>query len=631
MNTKRIVALFAAVLMLVCLFSACSNQPAATTDNSASSSNTTNTTTDTKTDDKKDTTTTTTPDAPAEEDIETITWLARDTGENYKIWAEKEGENALLMKCVENQHKYGFEVETSFSAAEVYTTTVTSLGASGTLPQIYGTYGAIDSTTLVDWTNRGMFLSCTDVLAESTGNMVKAFGDDGLYKWARAKAAHTDGDWYIVMITNDPARYLVIHEEDGPLRVGVQLHGIYGLMTRLDWLESLGLTMPQNPDEYYEACLRMHEEDINGNGQKDERIIIGLGTAYQQQGIGQWYGLPYNDFFSDPSNGKVEVGMLYPGFADWATYLNKFYDHQLVYNNEGGHPWVEVANYLAENNVISWYVQANFLWSSGRSNTGDDNCNYQPMPIIAAVDGVKARIICQEATAAEWGISYNSANCTPKTAAKFTDCVYSYEQWFIRYYGIEGKAWDYEDDGVHIHDYTLDEGYEKGDIDQQYLCNMDNSWLGFLGYFPIPYFKDLWDPEARIYQSAQEAIDAGEPYAEAGIAREVWMANNKVDYDQPNWVQLNNVAQYGEKNINVACYYDFETLPTAEEAEIQGDLASDLKTYVQEVGTKLIIGDYDVANLQQYIDYAYDNLGLQQYIDIQQARVDRYMKAMGLY
>ena len=109
------------------------------------------------------------------------------------------------------------------------------------------------------------------------------------------------------------------------------------------------------------------------------------------------------------------------------------------------------------------------------------------------------------------------------------------------------------------------------------------------------------------------------------------MANNKVDYDQPNWVQLNAVAQYGEKNINVACYYDFETLPTAEEAEIQGDLGSDLKTYVQEVGTKLIIGDYDVANLQQYIDYAYDNLGLQQYLDIQQARVDRYMKAMGLY
>jgi ABC-type glycerol-3-phosphate transport system substrate-binding protein len=259
MNTKRIIALFAAILMLVCLFSACANDTAKTDSSSSSSSTSTDTKTDTKkddtkTDDKKDDAKT---DAPAEDDIEIITWLARSSDENYNLWKEKG--SALLDQCVANQHQYGFEVETSFSAAEVYTTTVTSLGASGTLPQIYGTYGAIDSTTLVDWTNRGMFLSCTEVLAESSGNMVKAFGDDGLYKWARAKAAHTDGDWYIVMITNDPARYLVIQEEDGPCRVGVQLHGIYGLMTRKDWLGKLGLEMPQHPDEYYEACLRMHE------------------------------------------------------------------------------------------------------------------------------------------------------------------------------------------------------------------------------------------------------------------------------------------------------------------------------------------------------------------------------------
>ena len=635
MNTKRIIALFAAILMLICLFSACAGNTGKT-DDSASSSKV-DAKTDTKKDDakkddkmddgKKDNGKT---DTPVEDELETISFLARSNGENYNTWKEKEGANANLMQCVENQHKYGFEVETSFAAAEVYTTTVTSLGASGNLPQVYGTYGAIDSTTLVDWTNRGMFVPCSSVLAESSGNMVKAFGDDGLYKWARAKAAHTDGDWYIVMITNDPARYLKITEEDGPCRVGVQLHGIYGLMTRQDWLDKLGLTMPQNPDEYYEACLKMHEEDINGNGQKDERIIVGLGSAYQQQGIGQWYGLPYQDFFSDPSNGKVEVGMLYPGYADWATYLNKFYSHQLVYNNEGGHPWVEVSNYIAKNNVISWYCQANAIWSNGRTNSGDDNCNYQPMPIIAAVDGVKARIICQEATAAEWGISYNAANCSPKTAAKFTDCVYSYEQWLVRYYGIEGKGWEYESDGVHIHDFTQDPGYTKGDIEDQYLANMDKSWIEFLGYFPIPFFKDLWDPTHVIYQSAQEAVDVGEPYAENATTREIWMTNNKVDYDQPNWVQLNNVAKYGEKNINVACYYDFETLPTAEEAEIQGDLSSDLKTYVQEVGTKLIIGDYDVSKLQEYIDYAYENLSLQKYIDIQQTRVDRFMEAMGL-
>ena len=126
MNTKRIIALFAAILMLVCLFSACANTEK--TDTSASTS-TTDTKTDTKKDDtkkddKKDDTKT---DAPVEDEIEIITWLARSSDENYNLWKDKG--SALLDQCVANQHQYGFEVETSFSAAEVYTTTVTSLGA----------------------------------------------------------------------------------------------------------------------------------------------------------------------------------------------------------------------------------------------------------------------------------------------------------------------------------------------------------------------------------------------------------------------------------------------------------------------------------------------------------------------
>lgn len=84
------------------------------------------------------------------------------------------------------------------------------------------------------------------------------------------------------------------------------------------------------------------------------------------------------------------------------------------------------------------------------------------------------------------------------------------------------------------------------------------------------------------------------------------------------------------ENINVAAYYDYETLPTAEEAAIQSEYANDLKTYLVETATKLVMGEYNVADLQSYIDYAYENLGLQEYIDVQQIRVDRFMDAMGL-
>ena len=238
MNTKRILALLAALLMLVCLFAGCSNNSGKTNDggNQGQSDD------KGKTDDKQG------DDKPNTDELETITYLAYARSDNYTTWVNAES-HANLDKCVENQHQYGFEVETSFCDPEVYTSTVTSLAAAGNLPQVFGTYGAIDSSTLVDWTDRGMLLSCSEVLEYSSGNMIKAFGDDGLYDWARAKATHHDGDWYIVMITNDPARGLRITEEDGEYRVNVQLHGIYAWPIRQDWLDDLGLDMPTTPQE----------------------------------------------------------------------------------------------------------------------------------------------------------------------------------------------------------------------------------------------------------------------------------------------------------------------------------------------------------------------------------------------
>ena len=154
--------------------------------------------------------------------------------------------------------------------------------------------------------------------------------------------------------------------------------------------------------------------------------------------------------------------------------------------------------------------------------------------------------------------------------------------------------------------------------------------MGFVSYLPTPRDADMWSPMAMSYESPQAAIDAGEPYAEAPTTPEEWKAQNGVDYEQPNWVMLNALAELGEENVNIAAYYDYETLPTAEESKIQSELATDLKTYLQETATKLVIGDLNVADLQSLIDYAYDTLGLQDYIDVQQARVDRFMDAMGL-
>ncbi len=620
MNTKRLIALLAALLMIVALFSACSNNEGKD-DNEGDQNNTGD---DANTpDDGNDT-----PDENGE--LVTISWMGRGTTDNLKL--AQDGDYANLNKIHEIAAQYGFEIESTQADTSVYVNTINSLMAAGQLPDAYITYGMIDNNTIVSWIEAGRFLSCSDIMEASSGNMAKFFADDGQLKFAKAAATYTDGDWYYVFMTNDTARSVQVTESDGPLRAVVQIHGLYSVMTRQDWLDKLSLSMPTTTEEYYEACLAMNQNDVNGNGQNDERIIMGLGTEYQFQGIGQWFGLPYIDFIEDPSSGEVEVGILSEGFADWATYLNKFYNDSLIYNNEGGHPWTNTATFIAENNVISWTLTPNNLWKNGRDNSGDADCNYQPMPLIAAVEGVAPRVMVQEAAAAELAVSFNADSISAEDAAKLIDFAYSYELYLLYYFGIEGEAWEFEEDGVTVDNFTQHEGYKKGDIENQYLSltGMENAFAGMVSYTPNPKDQDLWASNAHVYNSYAEALEAGEPYAQDGYDEARWMDLNAWEETSPLAKYMQMIADYGDENINWAAYYTFATLPTLEESDIQGQYGNDLKTYLIETATKLVIGDYKVADLQTYIDYAMDNLGLQEYIDAQQGRVDRFMDAMGL-
>ncbi len=623
MNGKRILTLALALLMIFALFSACANDTGKTNDGDGK----TNTGDDGKTNDGK----TDGNDTPDELEIEKIDYMASDLApakDNYNAALERGDAN--LLQCVENQHKYGIEVEASFVSSETYSSVISSSAAGGVMPEVYFAGGnVLDAATYRNWIERGMFLSLNEVMEYSSGNMIKAFGEDGLYAWGRAMETIND-DWFGVTMTNATCPSVQITESDGPLRMKTQVHGSYDLMIRQDWLDDLNLEMPQTAEEYYEACLKMNTEDVNGNGLNDERIITALGGAWQYMGVGQWFGLALNDFLEDPSSGEVEVNILKEGFAPWVEYMNRMYDNQLIYNNEGMHPWVQFATFIAEDNVISWFLMIDTLWSSARSACPDADCNYQPLPIIQAVEGIAPRVVVQEAHAGNWPMNFN-ADVDPAKAAKMIDCIYSYEQWLLKYYGVEGEAWEYAEDGSTIIDFTAAEGYVKGDIENQYLAlqDMSDNWSDFMTYFPCPYMKDLWAADSAVYSSHAEALEAGEPYAENGLTEESWMAANSWDEESPLHKFLGYVAEIGDENINWAAYYSFPALPTEDELLIQNDYGNELKTYLQETTTKLVIGDYEIADLQSYIDYAYENLYLQEYIDAQQGRIDRFLEAIG--
>lgn len=54
-----------------------------------------------------------------------------------------------------------------------------------------------------------------------------------------------------------------------------------------------------------------------------------------------------------------------------------------------------------------------------------------------------------------------------------------------------------------------------------------------------------------------------------------------------------------------------------------------MKTYLSEMTTNYITGAKSTDTYEEDLQYAYDNLGMQEYCDVLQARIDRYLVAMG--
>ena len=65
--------------------------------------------------------------------------------------------------------------------------------------------------------------------------------------------------------------------------------------------------MPTTIEEFKEALVQFQEQDANGNGTKDERAFIGLGTSSVfADGVAAWFGLPRDNFAMSAVNGALE-------------------------------------------------------------------------------------------------------------------------------------------------------------------------------------------------------------------------------------------------------------------------------------------------------------------------------------
>jgi putative aldouronate transport system substrate-binding protein len=105
----------------------------------------------------------------------------------------------------------------------------------------------------------------------------------------------------------------------------------YNLFIRKDWLDKLGLPLPETAREYFEALVAFKEKDPGGVG-KNRVVPFTLSTDVRWTAgiILESFIDPYLSFKERFINTVVERYMLVPGYKEGMRFLNKMYNAGLI-------------------------------------------------------------------------------------------------------------------------------------------------------------------------------------------------------------------------------------------------------------------------------------------------------------
>lgn len=563
-------------------------------------------------------------EAPVEAEPDVLSMLTYEAHGSYTLDSCMEYETYKAM-AGHLRDNYGVEMDYTIVDSSVYESTLNGYLAAKTIPDIFYS-GLLAADVVNNCIANGVFADMDEVLAYSDGTASGMLLDGGTFNFIKGMNTREDGHWYTCHTAASAYTNIDMDSAETDYICEFPLTCFYGVQIRYDWLQKLGLSVPSTTAEYKEALVRMREEDANGNGSKDERAFLCLGNPDESNsvyiGIGGWYGLTNGNFVVSIDDGSIDSAILQGDqYVQFANFMNELYEANVVYVNEGA-MWnrgVEVAS-----NMVSSYQQ--YPSSTFNETTTGVESFYYPISVIQAIEGVDPTLQGQASVVGYTAYAFN-AESNYNACARWMDFIHSEFVFEMLQWGVEGKAWDWGEDGTVV----------KYDLSEDDALNYRGMWT-YMTWTAFPQVDTsiVYHYKARMYDGIQDALDNGEPYAHQDYASfEEWnavTANAMMHYTDEgnNWeVYFNDLIEFGVENIDWTMAATFTTSYTANEMETIGKYEGDIKTYIDELNLGYITGQKSTDTYEDDIQYAYDNLGLQEYIDALQAASNRYLVAVG--
>ncbi len=134
----------------------------------------------------------------------------------------------------------------------------------------------------------------------------------------------------------NPDKKKVLQNDDGKIfyipyiREDIELCIYLGPVMRKDWLEKLGLDVPNTPDELYTVLKEFKEQDPNGNGKQDEIPMSGQKFAHGHSGIGYLLNAFNTHWTFYLKDGEVVYGPMTDEYVEGIEYIAKLYSEGLI-------------------------------------------------------------------------------------------------------------------------------------------------------------------------------------------------------------------------------------------------------------------------------------------------------------
>lgn len=226
---------------------------------------------------------------------------------------------------------------------------------------------------------------------------------------------------------------------------------------RKDWLDKLGLEIPETVDELYDVLTAFVNEDPNGNGKKDEvgffTRLTTAGGGNVLQGILSLFGI--NEHLHTNEEGKITYGCYTPEYKEAMKNISQWYEEGLI-DKEIFTRGDKARDMLyPENNgglIHDWYSST----SGYNDKLKDEVPGFELVGILPPTDinGDQWELdsrskLTTNGEGRGWAIS--AENPYPEETIKYFDFWWTDKGEELQVWGIEGDTFTYDENGEPIY------------------------------------------------------------------------------------------------------------------------------------------------------------------------------------